>query len=132
MLEPQAQIIWHQVAFKDANDGLGEVALGSTSGPTGRLGARGQWNIADKNGALWQPCAGVNLWRDWSGEATATYSGVDLVPMIEQSTWTEAFGGVTAALNNRLSFYSQGGYQFAIDGIRRGGPYGDVGFRCTW
>ena len=38
VLEPQAQIIWQQVSFNQANDGLGPVGLGTTSGPTGRVG----------------------------------------------------------------------------------------------
>jgi outer membrane autotransporter protein len=41
VLEPQAQIIWQQVTFRDSNDGLGPIGLGSTSGATGRLGVRG-------------------------------------------------------------------------------------------
>ena len=32
VLEPQAQIVWQRVSFDDANDGLGTVALGTTSG----------------------------------------------------------------------------------------------------
>ena len=32
VLEPQAQIVWQRVSFDDANDGMGEVALGTTSG----------------------------------------------------------------------------------------------------
>src|SRR4029077_1744061 len=40
VLEPQAQIVWQHVSFDDANDGLGEVALGTTSG-----GLRGKWTI---------------------------------------------------------------------------------------
>jgi outer membrane autotransporter protein len=31
VLDPQAQILWQRVSFGDANDGLGEVALGTTS-----------------------------------------------------------------------------------------------------
>jgi outer membrane autotransporter protein len=132
VLEPQAQIIWQQVTFNDANDGSGTVALGTTSGPTGRLGVRGQWSIVDQNAALWQPYAGVNFWRDWSGEATTTYSGVDQVPLIEQSTWAEFFGGVTTKIDARLSFYGQGGYQSGLDSLRRSAFYGDVGLRYTW
>ena len=43
VLEPQGQIIWQEVSFSEANDGLGPVGLGSTSGATGRLGLRGKW-----------------------------------------------------------------------------------------
>ena len=82
VLEPQAQIIWQQVSFDQANDGLGPVALGTTSGATGRLGVRGQWTIIGENGQVWQPYARANLWRDWGAEATTTF-GIDPVPLIE-------------------------------------------------
>jgi outer membrane autotransporter protein len=136
ILEPQAQIIWQQVSFGDANDSFGQVSLGTTSGPTGRLGVRGQWTILGENGAVWQPYVGVNFWRDWNGEATTIYSGVNQVPLLEQATRTEAIGGVTAKLNSRLSLHVQGGYQFAMEqtsyGIRRDGAQGDVGLRYSW
>ena len=81
VLEPQAQIIWQQVRFDQANDGLGPVALGTTSGATGRLGVRGQWTIVSENGQVWQPYVRANLWRDWGAEATTTF-GIDQVPLL--------------------------------------------------
>ena len=134
VLEPQGQFIWQEVTFNDANDGLGPVALGTSSGPTGRLGVRGQWNIADGNGGLWQPYAGANLWRNWNADVTTTYAGIDQVPLIDQLTWIEAFVGITARLNANSSIYAQGGYQFADqdDGVGRRGLYGDIGVRYVW
>ena len=73
VLEPQAQIIWQQVSFDQANDGLGPVALGTTSGPTGRVGLRGMWTIDGYNGQVWQPYVRANLWRDWGAEATTLF-----------------------------------------------------------
>ncbi|WP_146686628.1 autotransporter outer membrane beta-barrel domain-containing protein [Bradyrhizobium canariense] len=134
VLEPQAQIIWQQVTFDDANDGLGPVGLGSTSGPTGRLGLRGQWTIEGRNGILWQPYIGVNVWRGWGAEATTNF-GIDQVQLIESSTRTEVLGGVTARLNNRLSLYAQGSYLFAIDQTNEsshGGAQGNIGVRYSW
>ena len=55
VLEPQAQIVWQRVSFDDANDGLGEVALGTTSGASGRIGLRGRWTIVSDGGQVWQP-----------------------------------------------------------------------------
>ena len=54
ILEPQGQILWQHTSFSPANDGLGPVALGTTSGATGRLGVRGQWTVtrtADRCGS---------------------------------------------------------------------------------
>jgi outer membrane autotransporter protein len=50
VLEPQAQIVWQHVSFDDADDGLGEVALGTTSGASGRVGLRGRWTIVGDRG----------------------------------------------------------------------------------
>ena len=83
VLEPQAQVVWQHVSFDDANDGLGAVALGTTSGTSGRIGLRGRWTIVSDSGQVWQPYVRANLWRDWGAQATTTFSGVDLVPLLE-------------------------------------------------
>jgi outer membrane autotransporter protein len=57
VLEPQGQIIWQQVSFADGDDGMGPVALGSTSGPSGRLGLRGKWKFSDDAGCGSLTCA---------------------------------------------------------------------------
>ncbi|HYB08480.1 MAG TPA: autotransporter outer membrane beta-barrel domain-containing protein, partial [Alphaproteobacteria bacterium] len=134
VLEPQAQIIWQHVGFQQGNDGLGEVALGTTSGATGRLGVRGQWTIEDEDGQVWQPYARANVWRDWDARATTTFSGVDQVPLDEQATRLEFAGGLTVKLNTSFSLYAQAGYQFAISpsDARRDGVKGDIGVRYTW
>lgn len=134
VLEPQAQVIWQHVAFNDGNDGLGPVALGSTSGATGRLGVRGQWTLEGSNGAIWQPYVRANLWRDWNAAVTTTF-GTDPVPLNMQATRLEFAGGVTAKIKDRLNVYGQFGYQFAVSGdsnIRRNGVEGGLGVRYTW
>jgi outer membrane autotransporter protein len=132
VLEPQAQIIWQQVAFAQANDGLGPVGLGTTSGPTGRVGLRGMWTIDGYNGQVWQPYGRVNLWRDWGAEATTMF-GIDPVPLIEEATRLEFAGGVTALLGRGVSLYAQAGYQFGLDGaFLRNAVQGDVGLRYVW
>jgi outer membrane autotransporter protein len=135
-VEPQGQVIWQQVSFSEANDGLGPVGLGTTSGTTGRLGLRGQWTIADANGMVWRPYVRANVWRDWGAEATTTF-GIDQAPLIEQATRVEFAGGVTAKLGTSLSVFAQGGYQFATsesgaNGFRRDSIKGDIGVRYTW
>jgi outer membrane autotransporter protein len=132
VLEPQAQIIWQEVSFNHANDGLGPVGLGTTSGPTGRVGLRGMWTIDGYNGQVWQPYVRANLWRDWGAEATTLF-GIDPVPLIEQATRLEFAGGVTALLGRGVSLYAQAGYQFGLDGaFIRNGVQGDIGLRFVW
>jgi outer membrane autotransporter protein len=135
VLEPQGQIVWQHVSFDGANDGLGNVALGSTSGATGRIGLRGRWTIVSNGGLVWQPYVRANLWQDWGARATTTYSSVDLVPLLEQGTRLDLSAGVTAKINAGLSLYAQAGYQFAVgdtDGHKRDGVKGDLGLRYTW
>ena len=136
ILEPQAQVIWQHVGFSEANDGLTSVDLGSTSGTTGRLGVRGQWTIPGDNGQVWQPYFRANVWRDWGGDASTTFSGSPIaVPLLEQATRLEFAGGITAKVNSSLSFYAQGGYQFAVGdtaGGERQGVSGDLGLRLNW
>ena len=132
VLEPQAQIIWQQVSFNQANDGLGPVGLGTTSGPTGRLGLRGMWTIDGYNGQVWQPYVRANVWRDWGAEATTLF-GIDPVPLIEEATRLEFAGGVSAKLGPGVSLYAQAGYQFALDNAYiRNGIQGDIGLRYVW
>jgi outer membrane autotransporter protein len=135
VLEPQAQIVWQHVSFDDANDGLGAVALGTTSGTSGRIGLRGRWTIAGDSGQVWQPYVRANLWRDWGARATTTYSGVDLVPLLEQANRVQLGGGVSVRMNATVSFYANADYQFSVgdtDGGRRNGIRGAAGVRYTW
>jgi outer membrane autotransporter protein len=132
VLEPQAQIIWQQVSFNQANDGLGPVGLGTTSGTTGRVGLRGMWTIDGYNGQVWQPYVRANLWRDWGAEATTLF-GIDPVPLIEEATRLEFAGGLTAKIGPGVSLYAQAGYQFALDNaFIRNGIQGDIGLRYVW
>ena len=135
VLEPQAQIVWQYVSFNDGNDGLGEVALGTTSGASGRVGLRGRWTIVGDSGQMWQPYVRANLWRDWGAQAMTTFSGVDLVPLLEQATRAQLGGGLSVRMSTNLSFYANADYQFSVgdtDGGRRDGIGGTAGVRYTW
>ena len=135
VLEPQAQIVWQHVSFDDTNDGLGEVALGTTSGASGRIGLRGAWTIVSDSGQVWRPYVRANLWHDWGAQATTTFSGADLVPLLERATRLQLGGGLSARVNANVSVYANADYQFAVgdtDGGRRDGIGGTAGVRYTW
>jgi outer membrane autotransporter protein len=135
VVEPQAQIVWQHVSFDDANDGEGEVAPGTTSGASGRIGLRGRWTIVGGSGPVWQPYVRANLWRDWGAQATTVFSGADLVPLLEQATRLQVGGGLSARMNVNVSFYANADYQFAVgnsDRGRRDGLRGAAGVRYTW
>ncbi|WP_201315472.1 autotransporter outer membrane beta-barrel domain-containing protein [Dyella sp. EPa41] len=134
ILEPQAQVVWQRIWFRQMSDDYGSVSLGASSGVTARLGVRGQWTIARGNGQVWQPYLRANLWRDMGGGSTVTYSGVDQAPLVSQATRADAAIGVTAKLLSSLSVYAQFGYQFGLESRqeRRNGVAGDVGMRYRW
>ncbi|WP_114241867.1 autotransporter outer membrane beta-barrel domain-containing protein [Dyella sp. C9] len=134
ILEPQLQVIWQHVWFRPTEDVYSDVSLGSSNGTTARLGVRAQWTIATDGGQIWQPYARVNVWRDMGGSSTATYAGVDQVPLLMQATRMDVAGGVTAKLVAGLSLYAQLGYQFGVSSgnAKRDGVAGDAGLRYRW
>jgi outer membrane autotransporter protein len=134
VLEPQVQIAWQKVSFGQRNDGLGEVALGDTTGETGRLGLRGKWTIVTRGSQVWQPYVRVNAWKDWGAQANTVYSGTSTVPLLTSATRLQFGGGVTGRLNANSAVYASADYQLAVGdtNIRRDGFRGTVGFRYTW
>ena len=135
VLEPQGQILWQKVSFRHEYDGLGDVALGDTTGPSGRVGLRGKWTIVTGGGQVWQPYLGANLWRDWGAEANTVYSGTDVVPLVSQVTQLELGGGMTGRINANVSVFANVDYEFAVGADRgqtRNGVHGAFGARYTW
>lgn len=138
-LEPQVQAIWQHTAFSENNDGLGDVALGSTNGVTGRVGLRGKWQLAAQNGQLWEPYVAVNFWRDWGGRSATVFGdavgNTNAAPLVPQANRAELAGGVTAKLLARLSIYGSLGYEHEVGdttNAQREGFNADVGLRYTW
>jgi hypothetical protein len=87
------------------------------------------------SGQVWQPYVRANLWRDWGAQATTTFSGADLVPLLEQATRLQLGGGLSVRMNANVSFYANADYQFSVsesDGSRRNGVRGAAGVRYTW
>ena len=135
VIEPQGQILWQKVSFRHDYDGLGDVALGDTTGPSGRIGLRTKWTIATAGGQVWQPYLRANLWRDWGAEADAVYSGTDLVPLLNQVTMLELGGGLTGRINANVSVFANVDYEFAVgaaENEKRNGVRGAFGLKYAW
>lgn len=135
VLEPEAQIIGQHVQFDDTDDEFGDVALGTTDGATGRIGGRARWTLVSAQGQEWQPYLRANFWRDWGGDATTVYSGVDQAPLLEEAERLELGGGLTVKIDGELSLYANGDYQFAVgdtNGGEREGARGALGLRYRW
>ena len=135
VIEPQGQILWQKVSFRHDYDGLGDVALGDTTGPSGRIGLRTKWTIATAGGQVWQPYLRANLWRDWGAEADAVYSGTDIVPLLSQVTRLELGGGLTGRINADVSVFANVDYEFAVgaaENEKQSGVRGAFGARYKW
>ena len=135
VIEPQGQILWQKVSFRHDYDGLGDVALGDTTGPSGRIGLRTKWTIVTAGGQVWQPYLRGNLWRDWGAEADAVYSRTDLVPVASQITRLELGGGLTGRINANVSVFANVDYEFAVganENEKRSGVRGAFGAKYTW
>jgi len=133
VLEPQAQVLWQWVSFDSGNDGLGPVALGTTSETTARVGLKGKWTITTDSGQVWQPYVRANYWSDFGG-TSATLFGPDSVPLISHAQYMDVGAGFTTKINTHLSAFADAGYQFAVsnDGGRRDGVKGTAGLRYQW
>ena len=135
VIEPQGQILWQKVSFRHDYDGLGDVALGDTTGPSGRVGLRTKWTIATAGGQVWQPYLRANLWRDWGAEADTVYSGTDIVPLLSQTTMLELGGGLTGRINANVSVFANVDYEFAVgaaENEKRNGVRAAFGAKYTW
>jgi outer membrane autotransporter protein len=135
VIEPQGQILWQKVSFRHDYDGLGDVALGETTGPSGRIGLRTKWTIVTGGGQVWQPYLRGNLWRDWGAEANTVYSGTDIAPLLSQVTRLELGGGLTGRINANVSVFANVDYEFAVGGAqneKQSGVRGAFGARYTW
>jgi outer membrane autotransporter protein len=114
VIEPQGRIAWQKVSFAHDYDGLGDVALGDTTGPTGRIWLRTKWTIVTADGQVWQPYLRANLWEDWGAQASTNFGGADAVPLLTRGTFLEFGGGLTAKINANLSLYANADYEFAV------------------
>jgi fibronectin-binding autotransporter adhesin len=132
-LEPQGQLLYQHVAFDADDDGLGAVALGSTSGVTTRFGARARWTVGGGR-LVWQPYGTANVWQNWGGRATTIFSDTGQAPLTDRTMWLELVAGTTLKLNTALSLYGQASHQFAVapDDVRRNDSKGNLGLRVTW
>ena len=135
VLEPQGQILWQKVSFAHAYDGLGDVELGDTTGPSGRMGVRGKWTIVTAGDQVWQPYLRANLWQDWGAQSNTTFAGTDVVPLVSRGTLLELGGGLTAKINASVSLHASADYEFAVGNTQnnwRSSVQAVLGARYTW
>ena len=134
VLEPQAQVLGQWINFDAGNDGLGPVALGTTSETTARVGVKGKWTIPTDGGQVWQPYVRANFWSDFGGTA-ATLFGSDSIPLFSHAQYMDVDAGFTTKIDTHFSAFADAGYQFAVSndgGGQRNGVKGTAGLRYQW
>lgn len=133
VLEPQAQLAWQGTSFDPGDDGLGQVWLASTSGVTGRVGARGVWTLTS-DGRAWRPWWRANLLQDNGAFAATHYAPSDVVPLRFGGTRLDLGVGVGAQLSATASLFASLTHQFglSVDGDRRFRTEATAGFQLAW
>lgn len=135
LIEPQAQIVYQGVSVGRSRDEYSSVDWNAGTAWTARLGARLQYTERDRQGRLWQPYARINLWHALPGSDSANFGQSS--PAIETrvgDTALEIGGGITARVNQNLSFYGQARYRWSVDGARGSltAIAGTLGLRANW
>ncbi|HEY4249925.1 MAG TPA: autotransporter outer membrane beta-barrel domain-containing protein, partial [Roseomonas sp.] len=131
-IEPQAQIIYQSVSVDRARDAMSAVDWDADDAWTGRIGARLQYT-AQTPEALWQPYAKVNLWHGFSGNDRIRFGGDAPIENRFGQTALEVGAGVTARVNQNLSFYGSADYRWSVDGDNREtAVQGSIGIRFNW
>ncbi|MBB6469991.1 outer membrane autotransporter protein [Aminobacter lissarensis] len=129
-LEPQAQIIWQDVSFDDANDTLSGVRFDEGRGVTGRIGARLQGTFDTASGQL-KPYLKANLWHGFDGE-DVTYFDSDTIRVETSGTRLELGAGITHAFTDKVSAFAVADYTFNLGGERSRFFEGNVGLQVKW
>lgn len=134
-IEPQAQIISQTISVDRSSDAYSGVSWDEGRAWTGRFGARLQYTDQDAHGALWQPYARINFWHVFSGNDSAIFGPASsTIETRFGDTALEVGGGVTARVNQNVSFYGQGSYRWSLDGSRsrQTATAGTIGIRLNW
>lgn len=130
VLEPQAQIIWQDVSFDDANDTLSGVRFDEGRSVTGRIGARLQGTF-DTSSGQFKPYLKANLWHGFDGE-DVTYFDSDAIRVDTGGTRLELGAGITHAFTEKVSAFAVADYTFNLGGEHSRVFEGNVGLQVKW
>lgn len=130
-LEPQAQLIYQNLALDPSQDAISRIDYGRSDALTGRLGGRlvATYRTAS---ALLQPYLKVNVWHDFAGTDGLVFAASDFITTQRRATAYEVGGGVTATLSQAVAVFVAAGYIGNLDRNNRETIQGNVGVRLTW
>jgi outer membrane autotransporter protein len=135
-IEPQAQLAYQKGNFDDLRLGGALVQQQSDAGWIGRLGVRIKGDMMTSAGRL-QPYGRINLYYAGSGTDVARFISPAAITDISSRTGytsAEIAAGMTLALNESTSLYSELGHVFDISGDARvsSSVQGSLGVRVRW
>jgi len=129
-LEPQAQLIWQDVALEDGSDTLSAISFDEGGGVTGRIGARLEGLFETETGTL-KPYLKANLWHSFKDD-DVTYFDSDAIRVETGGTRLELGAGISHAFTDTVSAFAVADYSFNLGGERSRSFEGNVGLQVKW
>lgn len=139
VIEPQAQLMYQTVDHSRSSDRAARVTFGDIDSLAGRLGVRFAQtrqlaNREDGSPQLLTYWARLNLWHEFKGTPTTTFSSQD-GPVVFRAdvsgTWGELNLGLTWQISRHATFYAKAGYETGLSG-RYDAYNGELGLRWAW
>jgi hypothetical protein len=107
------------------------VALGDTTGPSGRIGLRTKRTIGTAGGQVWRRIS-APISGGIGGLMPTPSMGTDIVPLVSQTTMLELGGGLTGRINANVSVFANVDYELRFGGRETKRRSGAFGARYTW
>lgn len=133
LIEPQAQLIYQMLRFKDFNDGIRQVEGGNHYGLRGRLGVRLAYNTqASKSDYRTNTFYLItNVLQDFKS-SNGVKIGQDFIKETNAKTWVEIGLGGQLPLSKQSYTYADARYERNLSGAKREGYRGTIGIKYTW
>ena len=130
-LEPQAQVIWQYLSFRDLSDTISSVAFNNGNTAVGRIGLRLAGSYPMTHSA-WQPYVRINLLRAIGSDDTTTFDGATSITTPTRQTTGQLDAGVVAKLSQHGSVFASVSYSASLGGEHQRTVAGNVGLRWAW
>jgi outer membrane autotransporter protein len=133
MIEPQAQLVYQYLNLDSFNDGVSSVSGNSSNGVRGRLGFRiFAPNLTSPDGvADVTPYFTFDVLHDFVPPSNVKVDGTSVRSDFSR-TWGEAGAGISQRVGKSGQLYAVLKFSKDLDGEKRDGVFGQVGYRYSW
>ncbi len=136
-IEPQAQLVYQGLNFKDGADAFGGVAFQNSNAVYGRVAGRLQKELTNADGtrtALW---ARASLWSDFGSEAKTTFTNLAGANPATLKTdlggnWAQIDVGVSGQVSRNVSAFATANYGQSLGGGKGHGWGARAGIKVAW